>query len=251
MPVFPGPVFRLFLCVCLSLLFCGRSYAVCTPGTSWIASWSDACTPSPQTTYKLEAPCKVYINTPFSITATVTDNTYPDSGVGLGWIIEDTGVTSNIVNTVASGSWITVVGGQWQKVYQITYTGTPENHTLQFSFNDLGCPVSAHSLSSGVASGLTVDPYPQSYYPVRRLFGGGYADYDLTPANAYAKVDSDDQVIECRTGDYGDVLFDQAYSLLLEGGFDQNFTVNADSFSDIASVTISSGTVTIENITIQ
>ncbi len=128
----------------------------CPEGSSWTQTWTDSYG---QTTYALEAPCKVYVGIPFQIVATVTDPVWPDGDVGYGWAIVDNGVT------VAGGgylSWITLSGGQWQQVVTQTYTGAPVDHTIQFKFTDLGQGAGAHGWSSSLVGSVTVDPYPNS-----------------------------------------------------------------------------------------
>jgi hypothetical protein len=129
------------------------AFAVCTPGSSWTAAWTDSFG---QTTYTLEAPCKVYIGIPFNMTATVTDSTYPDSDVGFAWAIKDNG------STIAGGgfNWITLVNGQWQRVLANTYTGDPIDHLLEFKFTDMGEGAGAHWWGSNLIGAVTVDPFP-------------------------------------------------------------------------------------------
>ena len=131
------------------------AFAECTPGTSWTAAWTDSFG---QTTYTLEAPCKVYIGIPFNITARVTDNSYPNSDVGFAWAIKDNG------SIIAGGgfNWITLANGQWQRVVDLTYTGTPIDHLFEFKFTDMGEGGGAHWWGSKLIGAVTVDPFPPS-----------------------------------------------------------------------------------------
>lgn len=125
-----------------------------TPDTSWIASWSDQFN---QTTYTLTAPCKVFVDTPFNITATVTDTTYTLTPVAVMWSLEDNG------SVIAGGgfNWLDVdAAGQWQLTLTPTYTGTPIDHLLNFKFTDLGKGGGAHWWSSAIIGNITVDPFP-------------------------------------------------------------------------------------------
>ncbi|HXZ95394.1 MAG TPA: hypothetical protein VEG28_05765 [Dehalococcoidia bacterium] len=128
-------------------------FATCPPGSTWTQSWTDQYG---QTTYSLEAPCKVYIGVPFNITATVTDNSCPNSWVGANWAITDNG------SNIAQGEAILTVNGQWQSIVQQTYSGTPIDHTIEFSFSDLGQCSGAHGWSENLIGAVSVDPYPPS-----------------------------------------------------------------------------------------
>jgi len=143
----------LILLVILALSITQRAFAVCTPGSNWTAVWTDSFL---QTTYSIEAPCKVYIGIPFTITATVTDSVYPNNNVGFGWTIKDNSAV------IAGGgfNWITTAGGQWQKVLTQTYTGTPIDHVLEFQFSDMGQGSGAHLWAANLIGDLTVDPFP-------------------------------------------------------------------------------------------
>src|SRR5574340_902424 len=139
----------------LILSFSNHAFAVCDPRSNWTAQWTDAFG---QTTYTIEAPCKVYIGIPFTITATVTDATNPNADVGFGWAITDNG-------TVIQGggfNWITTVGGQWQQVIELTYPEPPIDHLLEFKFTDLGQESGAHWWASNLIGNVTVDPYPNT-----------------------------------------------------------------------------------------
>lgn len=139
------------------VFFNSAVFAVCAPGSSWTASWTDSYG---QTTYTMEAPCKVYIGIPFTITALVTDNAYPNNYVACLWSITDNG--SVIADGGAGLGWLSTVNGQWQKTMEITYTGIPVDHTLQFSFLDLGQGGGAHFWGTKLIGDVTVDPYPPS-----------------------------------------------------------------------------------------
>jgi hypothetical protein len=142
-------LFAFFLIASLS----NNAFAACSPGSNWTATWTDAFA---QTTYNLVAPCKVYIGTPFTITATVTDSAYPDDDVAFGWAIKDNGTT------ISGGgfNWLGTINGQWQQVIEQTYTGTPVDHVIEFKFSDLGEGSGAHMWAASLIGDLTVDPYP-------------------------------------------------------------------------------------------
>ncbi|MBA4371430.1 MAG: hypothetical protein C0402_01065 [Thermodesulfovibrio sp.] len=230
--------------------FCSSVFAVCpctptcAPADTWIAEWTDSFG---QTVYELEAPCKVYIDTPFTITATVTDSVYQDDWVGFGWSITD-----SITGVEASGFSIDTVGSQWQYSFEQTYTGIPLDHTITFGFSDLGEGGGGHNWAGNIIGETTVDPYPLSYYPVKRIPDGIQADYAMSPAEAYAKVSGDGQIIICRTGDYGELVLNLPYEVELEGGYNADFSSNEASFSTISGyIEIANGSVTISNISIQ
>jgi hypothetical protein len=119
------------------------------PALTWTATWTDSFS---QTTYTLEAPCKVFLDEAFTITATVTDPAYPESMVGGAWTIVDNGAV------VRSGGYVWMTGGVWQSSFQQTYTGVAVDHTIEFRFKDFGQGSSGHSWSGGVMGGFTVDP---------------------------------------------------------------------------------------------
>ncbi len=236
--------FLLTTVLLLPLLHCPSAFGACTPGTNWTASWTDSFN---QTTYSLTAPCKVYIDTPFAITATVTDNTYTDSWVGAGWSITD-----SVTGVEASGFSIDTVAGEWVYSFQQTYTGAPLDHTITFSCTDLGEGSSAHNWAGQSIGDLTVDPYPPSYYPVKTTLEGLKEDYDLSPADAYEKVTGDGELIRCKEGQYETVVFDLPYAVQLEGGYNADFSSNAGSFSTITGyISLAYGSATISNIVIQ
>lgn len=140
------------------IMFAASAYAVCTPGANWTASWSDQYG---ETTYTLTAPCKVYIGIPFNINATASDSAYPNSSVAFPWSMHDAyNPGSGLINdTIAGGGWLTLSGGAWQDIISRTYTGTPYDHTISFSANDLGHGTGAHGFTHQVIGSITVDPF--------------------------------------------------------------------------------------------
>lgn len=148
----------------LILFFAGHALATCPAGSTWTTSWTDS---GNQTTYTLEAPCKVYIGIPFTVTATATDSVNPNNDVAYPWAIYDTYSTSSkkIKGTIAGGAaggadaWITTVNGQWQKTVPLTYSGTPYDHRIEFYANDLGYGTGSHSYGSRTIGDITVDPF--------------------------------------------------------------------------------------------
>lgn len=138
----------------LSIVPISDSGAQCEPGSTWTVFWTDIFN---QTTYKLEAPCWAYLGIPFDITATVTDSYYPDDWVGAIWSILDNG------GVVDGGGWnmIWTTDGQWQRTITQTYSKEPPiNHTIEFSFLDLGQGSGGHNFGSSIIGSITVDPYP-------------------------------------------------------------------------------------------
>ena len=144
--------------------------AICPPGPTWTQSWTDSYG---QTTYSLEAPCKVYIGIPFNITATVTDNSYPDDWVGSNWAIKDNG------STITGGEAILTVAGLWQRIIQQTYSGAPEDHTLEFVFVDMGQGGGAHGWNETLIGAVTVDPFPPAG-PNGDFESGYFTSWDWT-----------------------------------------------------------------------
>jgi len=139
------------LILILQIALATNAFATCSVG-NWTQSWTDDFS---QTTYTIEAPCKVYIGVPFSITLTVADSFYPNDIVGSDWSVIDNG------STIAGGTnWVTTVSGQWLQTVSQTYTGTPINHTLQFSFTDLGQGSGGHFYGTALIGDVTVDPLP-------------------------------------------------------------------------------------------
>lgn len=190
----------------------------------------------------------MYIGQPFDITASVNDATYPNSNVGFGGAIKDEG------SVIFGGgfNWITTASGQWQTTISQTYTGTPINHRIEFAFSDLGQGSGAHSWAANLVGETTVDPYPPSSYLVKLISGGVNADYDMSPADAYAKVSGDGQIIQCKTGEFGELIFALPYAVEFEGGYNSDFSSNLDSFSTIIGyVALTNGTVIMSNINIQ
>jgi len=145
----------LSMAVSLVLGWAGTAAAQCVPGTSWTASWTDEFG---ETTYTIQAPCKVFIGIPFDIVARVVDAANPNADVAARWSIIDNG-------SLAAGggfNWITTSSGVWQTVLRTTYTGLPVDHTIEFQFTDLGSGTTAHFWGASLIGGLTVDPFPPS-----------------------------------------------------------------------------------------
>lgn len=162
----------------LTAIFRSPVFAVCAEGSSWTASWVDAFG---QTTYTLEAPCKVYIGIPFNITATITDNTYLDDLVACNVAIEDNGTV------IAGGKWwIFTVNGLWQTTIERTYTGIPVDHTIKMSFIDLGEGGGAHFWGFNLIGDITVDPYPPASNTPPAVNAG--PDIFLTSDNQFQTV---------------------------------------------------------------
>lgn len=127
----------------------------CPEGSLWERTWTDSWG---QTTYRISAPCKVYVTIPFDVVLTVTDSVHPNTSVGALWSIVDNGA----VIEGGGFNWIDTVAGQWSRVKTITYTGAPIDHTIEFRFKDLGQGMGAHGFANVLIGALTVDPYPPS-----------------------------------------------------------------------------------------
>ena len=146
------------IAICFSLIiYAGIASADCPPGTNWTVAWTDSFG---NTTYTLTAPCKVYIGIPFTLTASVSDPYCLNSWVASFWSILDNGVI--IEGSSGPNSLWTDASGQWQKVIEQTYTGTPVDHTIEFKFTDHGRCSGFHKSASNLIGSLTVDPYPPS-----------------------------------------------------------------------------------------
>lgn len=223
--------------------------------SSWNVSWLDA---QQNTTYSFTAPCKVYISVPFNITAAATDSVCPNNWVGGAWWITDNG--SRIPGE--AGDSISTVSGQWQSVAQLTYTGTPVNHTLQFNFADLGtgvigqCSIGGMGWQQSAVGGVTVDPFPPAYYAARRVYKDGLGndiyDYEPEPYAAIGNVDLNSQHIECMAGRFAAITYNKpGVEVLLEGGYDANFnqSLTADA-TVIDSITVVDGTMIIGNLSL-
>jgi hypothetical protein len=132
------------------------TYADCPPGTNWTAVYTDNAA---ETTYTITAPCKVYVNEAFDITATVTDNANPNAYVAFKWGIFDNGT---LLAGTQRFNWLKVTNGQWQTTYVQKYSELIENHLIEFRFTDLGEGMSPHDWGLGLIGDITVDPYPPS-----------------------------------------------------------------------------------------
>jgi hypothetical protein len=136
--------------------------------SNWSTSWHDAAN---YTSYKIKAPVEVFIGCPFDVTATVTDNRFPNNWVGGPWAIFDTYSASSgkVKNTLMQGSVnnepgnIWTQNGQWQRIITQTYSGTPYDHKLEFSFKDMGTSAfsstSGMSWTGGIIGNITLDPF--------------------------------------------------------------------------------------------
>ena len=157
---------KIFALCILTVLHTAPCWAVCAPGSNWTAAWTDSFN---QTTYTLNAPCKVYIGIPFSFTATVKDNIYPNAWVAHSWALKDNG-------TIISGGgfnklWL--INGQWQNTIQRTYSGIPIDHTLEFKFTDMGQGSGAHYWGYSLIGAVTVDPYPDAIVNIPPVVSAG------------------------------------------------------------------------------
>ncbi len=195
-----------------TLICVATALADCPPGSNWTAAWTDYYN---QTTYTLEAPCKVYIGVPFNITATVTDSSYPNDWVAFSWAIKDNGA-------VISGGgfnmlWLT--GGQWQNIVQRTYTGVPENHTIEFKFSDMGNGGGAHNWTNTLIGNITVDPYPEptNTPPTAAASGGGTFQIGETLLLNGAVSDYEGDILEYKWLEGADVLASGTISAELGG----------------------------------
>jgi hypothetical protein len=153
---------KVFLLTLTALLFIvSVVYGECPEGSNWVVSWTDAWG---NTTYTLEAPCKVYIGIPFNITASVTEaNPYcQNDWVGSFWAIIDNGEVIDGCIDCQNSIW--VVDGQWQRIVTRTYEGTPVDHLLEFKFTDHGECSGFHSAEGSIIGNITVDPYPVIAY---------------------------------------------------------------------------------------
>ncbi|MDA8100768.1 MAG: hypothetical protein M0042_14220 [Nitrospiraceae bacterium] len=140
----------------------------CDEHGRWTKTWTDSFG---QTTYSLQAPCHVYIGSPFTVTVTATDAVYPNTDVGASWKIKDNGVV------VAGGgfNWITTVNGTWKQTITLKYKGTPEDHVFEFSFTDLGQGSGAHFWATSIIGSVVEDPYPTTKIGVYQS-GSWYLD---------------------------------------------------------------------------
>jgi hypothetical protein len=144
----------LLACIFVMVLF-SFVFAECQPGTDWTVAWTDDFG---NTTYTLTAPCKVYIGIPFSITATVSDVFCINSWVGSFWSIIDNGEL--IAGSYRQNAIWTDNNGQWQKVIERTYSGTPVDHLIEFRFTDHGICSGVHHSASNLIGHITLDPFP-------------------------------------------------------------------------------------------
>jgi len=153
---------KVFLLTLTTMLFFGSVvYGECPEGSNWLASWTDVWG---NTTYSLEAPCKVYIGESFTITTTVTEaNPYcQNDWVGSFWAIIDNGEVIDGCIDCQNSIW--VVDGQWQRIITRTYEGTPVDHLIEFQFKDHGECSGFHHAEGSVIGNITVDPYPVISY---------------------------------------------------------------------------------------
>ncbi|MFZ3136324.1 MAG: hypothetical protein WA126_02905 [Thermodesulfovibrionales bacterium] len=153
---------KVFLLTLATMLFIVNAvYGECPEGSNWLASWTDYWG---NTTYTLQAPCKVYIGESFNITATVTEaNPYcQNNWIGSFWAIIDNDEVINGCIDCQNSIW--VVDGQWQRIITRTYEGTPIDHLIKFQFKDHGECSGFHHAEGSVIGNITVDPYPVISY---------------------------------------------------------------------------------------
>lgn len=222
---------RAFILTILTILFFSSViYGECPEGSNWVASWTDAWG---NTTYTLEAPCKVYIGIPFNITATVTEgNPYcQDNWVGSFWAIIDNSVVIDGCIDCQNSIW--VENGQWQTVIERTYEGTPIDHEISFQFKDHGECSGFHHAEGSVVGNTTVDPYPVHTTLINTIVGSGTVtssgiECPPTCLNNYPAGTNVDITANPNTGWYfenwgGDITGDvNPYTLLMDS--DKNIT---------------------------
>jgi uncharacterized protein (TIGR03382 family) len=116
------------------------------------------------TTYSLTAPCKVFVDNDFVVTAAVHDNLYAQylygRTVGKLWSIWDDPANAATV-TLDRGTVVNTDGaGDWVQAITTRYTGTPVNHVIGFGFTPGG---GAHFFGpQSIVSSVTADPYPDA-----------------------------------------------------------------------------------------
>ncbi len=146
----------------------------------WDKEWSDTLynpddpVPFSQTTYKLEAPCKVFFGDTFEIRITVTDpNCTSDSYTGTVadvWSLEDKLKSNPPVTTLvdSGSSWGNDINvypsGTWQRSY-MRPTPSADDHQIRFQATDLGKCWGAHSWTGFAEVGTVVDPLPPANTP--------------------------------------------------------------------------------------
>jgi hypothetical protein len=140
------------------------------PFSNWTTSWTDAYG---ETRYAITAPCKVYIGVPFNVKAWVTDTpAHAGLKVAYPYAVQDTysSATTHRVTTRidpdgtgydGSNTIYVDASSYWETVIPVTYTGTPYDHRIEFTFIDWGqgSEPFAHHLSMQTMGSLTVDPY--------------------------------------------------------------------------------------------
>ena len=184
---------KFIFCFVLCLLFCtalissvGKKAMALEPGCpeinpefyNWTAVWTDAPEFESNTTYKLTAPCKVFIGIPFEIKAWISETPdcswcYIASNVGIfdGY---STGTAPFYTYTALPGGAGGIWEGQWQQTVTRSYLGDPVDHDIEFKFIDHGDGAAGHGLAGKAIGGLTVDPFPP---------GEGPADISVDPSN--------------------------------------------------------------------
>jgi hypothetical protein len=168
---------------------------------TWHYEWQETFPDGspPETLYTLEAPCKVFLNNTFYITAMVHDRwSMSTSYFAFNWSIEDTYYAlsdttySNPIQTVViMRGWAiynTYPQNYWNWIRRIpvTYTGTPYNHKIKFRFTDLGHGSGGHNSSGSIVGGITLDPIkPANSAPV----------VDAGPAISFASQDQNTVIL--------------------------------------------------------
>ena len=131
-------------------------------------------------------------------------------------------------------------------IYIGTYSVPPAVHSPLSPYNNYYYWVSAYNVHG--ESSLTGPTEGSTFFePVKILNGDKYLDID----DAYTDAINEDVIMVCMGTFPDSQVFNLNKKITLKGGYDYNFSSNGGVTQITPSITISNGTVTIENITIK
>jgi uncharacterized protein (TIGR03382 family) len=165
---------------CIAVLSARAALAQCSeppqPDEAWTVTYHDVATRSLvdyDTTFALTAPCKVFVDSDFVVTVSITDNLWPawgDRQVASGWWVEDTPLPAGATVPLDNGTAVIAFDGQWVTTVANVYHGVPVDHTIALRFLP---GISAMGWNPAWIASLTVDPYPPPAAPPPGDSGSG------------------------------------------------------------------------------
>jgi len=154
---------------------------------------------------------------------------------------------------------ITSFPGSSSASFSIMFMSAPSGATFECSLNGGGYAVCPTPYSNGIAPCATCRPETAMNFAVKARNQAG--NYDPTPAtytwtinqtigDLFANVSNDGEIQLPAADLTGDVNVSRGVAFTLKGGYDAGYSTNSGLTNIHGTVTVSAGTVTVENIVI-